>query len=319
MFRFNVPAMLSRRSFLCNATVAATALASGCATFAGSAPVIDTHTHFYDPRRPQGVPWPPKDDAILYRPTLPADYRKVAEPLGIAGTLVVEASPWEEDNQWVLDLAANDRFLVGTVGHLKPGRPGFRAHLERFARNPLFRGIRIGGWDGGFNPNDPAVLADLKLVADRDLTVDLLVGPDQMPDAVKLGAALPSLRIVIDHCANVRMTPPPHPPKWVDGIVACHYQENIFMKVSGLVEGTGKSDGSAPRALETYLPVLDTLWNSFGENRLIFGSNWPVSERFAPLTTVHGIVAEYFGSKGASARNKYFRGNAARAYKLKLS
>src|SRR2546421_730543 len=70
--------------------------------------IIDTHTHFYDPSRPQGAPWPGKSDKLLYRPVLPGEYKKLARPFGVVGAIVVEASPWLEDNQWLLDLAAKD-------------------------------------------------------------------------------------------------------------------------------------------------------------------------------------------------------------------
>ena len=82
--------------------------------------IIDTHTHFYDPSRPQGVPWPEEDDEILYRRALPEDYKALAVPEGVTGTIMVECSPWVEDNQWVLDLADADPFIVGLVGHLEP-------------------------------------------------------------------------------------------------------------------------------------------------------------------------------------------------------
>ena len=102
--------------------------------------VIDAHTHFYDPRRPQGVPWPAKNDAVLYKTTLPADLKRVAPR--VTGTVVVEASAWLEDNQWILDLAEREPLIVGFVGHLDPGTPGFADHVRRFSRHRLFRGIR---------------------------------------------------------------------------------------------------------------------------------------------------------------------------------
>ena len=67
--------------------------------------VIDSHTHFYDPSRPEGVPWPPPDDKVLRRTVLPAEWERVVAPLGVTGTVAVEASPWVEDTQWLLDLA----------------------------------------------------------------------------------------------------------------------------------------------------------------------------------------------------------------------
>src|SRR5512140_2071340 len=90
-----------------------------------SPPIIDAHTHFYDPSRPQGVPWPAPSEKQLYRTTLPGRFRKLVEPLGVTGTVVSEASPWIEDNQWLLSLAAGERFIVGVVGNLAIGAADF--------------------------------------------------------------------------------------------------------------------------------------------------------------------------------------------------
>ena len=72
--------------------------------------IIDTHTHFYDPARPQGVPWPNQDDDFLYKRVMPENYKSLAVSQGVKGTVVVEASKWFEDNLWVLDLAEVDPF-----------------------------------------------------------------------------------------------------------------------------------------------------------------------------------------------------------------
>ena len=134
------------------------------ATGTGGFSLIDTHTHFYDPSRPQGVPWPPREDKLLYRPVLPKDYRALPVPRPVTGTVVVEASPWLEDNQWVLDLAANDPFIVGLVGNLPVGTKEFAGHLKRFAANKLFRGIRIRDRKLEGTLDDPAFVGDLRLL-----------------------------------------------------------------------------------------------------------------------------------------------------------
>lgn len=309
--------MLSRREFLRNVPLAVAASSAGCGTFSRPDGWIDTHTHFYDPRRPEGVDWPPKDDPILYRTILPEEYRRLAEPLGIGGTVVVEASPRESDNDWILRLAESDPFLLGLVGYLRPGQPGFVGKLDRLSRNPKFRGIRIGGWGDGLRLSDPTWVADLERISERGLTVDVLVPPDHMPEVDRLAARFPRLKLVVDHCGNVRMGPPPHPPAWVDGIVACHYRDNVFMKVSGLVEGTGRADGTAPRDGATYRPVLETLWRIFGEDRLLFGTNWPVSSRFAPPGAVFGILDDFLRVHGREARDKVLARNAVRVYGLR--
>ena len=106
-------------------------------------PIVDCHTHFYDPTRPEGVPWPGKDDAMLYRTILPKQFLEQASPVGVTKTIVVEASPRVEDNAWLLELAAKNPSIIGVVGNLTPGKPEFAGHLKRFAANKLYRGIRI--------------------------------------------------------------------------------------------------------------------------------------------------------------------------------
>ena len=108
--------------------------------------IIDTHVHFYDPQRPQGIPWPPPDNALLYRTVLPEHCMALAVPEGVTGAIVVEASPWVEDNQWILDIAQGEPFIVGFVGNLHPASDDFGANLDRLSENPLFSGIRKRFW-----------------------------------------------------------------------------------------------------------------------------------------------------------------------------
>lgn len=317
-----------RRSFLAGtlgfsavtaALAAVTGPGAGCAVTGSAsrnAGLIDTHTHFYDPRRPGGVPWPPADDPVLYRPVLPEEYRQLVRPVGVAGTVVVEASPWESDNEWLLELAARDPFLLGIVGHLKPGRAPFAEQLARYAANPKFRGIRTGLWEVSVTPEMAEFRESLRLLAARDLTLDVLVGPDRLGLVAQLAEAVPDLRIVIDHCANVRVDGAAPPAAWREGLQACARHPQVFMKVSGLVEGTGRTDGTAPGDVAYYTPVLAAVWEAFGEDRVVFGSNWPVSARFASYATVHRIVSDYATGLGVVPARKYFRENAVRAYRL---
>jgi len=285
------------------------------ATGAGDFAVIDTHTHLYDPTRAQGVPWPPRDDKLLYRPVLPKDYRALPVPQPVMGTVVVEASPWLEDNQWVLDLAAHESFVVGFVGNLPVDTKEFAGHLKRFAVNKLFRGIRLRDRKLEGTLDDPAFVRDLKLLADHDLSLDLVGGCEILPFADRLAKEVPSLRIVIDHLAGVVVDGKAPPADWVEKMKALARRPKIFFKLSGLVEGTGRSDGSAPRNVEFYRPVLDSMGKMFGPERLMYASNWPVSERFAPLAIVQGIVGEYFRSHGRPAEEQVFSQSAKAAYR----
>lgn len=317
----------SRRGFLKRGVLSAVVFNSvGLHSFrarASSSPVqrtragtiIDTHTHFYDPARPEGVPWPGKDDPLLYRTVLPAHYRALTKPREVMGTVVVEASPWVEDNQWILDLAANDPFIVGLVGNLPVGKPEFRQLLKRFTANRLFLGLRIGGGRLREGLNDARFLADLKSVAAKGLAVDLLGGPEMLPGVAQLARAIPDLRIVIDHVANPRIDGRTPDAAWTDGMRAAAAHRHVYCKVSGLVEGTGRANGDAPREAAFYQPVLDTVWRAFGEDHLVYGSNWPVSERFASCATVQQIVTDYFHAKGSAVEEKYFWRNARAVYR----
>lgn len=309
---------IHRRSFLQTlGTVAATSMA-GCLWEPAGGVILDTHTHFYDPRRPGGVPWPPEADPILYRPVLPQEYRQLVEPLGVKGTVVVEASSRVEDNRWVLDLIAQDPMLIGLVGNLPVGESGFEPAWEIYRKNPKFRGIRIHSTQVTSALQSSLTLDHLVEVARAGLTLDVLVGPEQLGEVATLADKLRSVRIVVDHCANVPMGRPPHPSPWVSGLAACHYAPNVSMKVSGLVEGTGRDRGDAPRDLEVYRPIIDTLWHVLGEDRLLFGSNWPVSTRFASYSTVLAIVQDFFREVGPAAARKYFHRNGERIYGVRL-
>ena len=265
--------------------------------------------------RPQGVPWPPPDDKLLYRPVFPKDYRALPVPRPVTGTVVVEASPWLEDNQGVLDLAAKEPFIVGFVGNLPVGTKGFAGLVKRFAANKLFRGIRIGDRKLEGKLDDPASASDLKLLADYDLSLDLLGGREILAFADRLAKNVPSLRIIIDHLAGVTVDGKAPPVDWVGQMRALTRRPNVYCKLSGLVEGTGRTDGSAPRDVEFYRSVLDAMREMFGPERLIYARNWPVSQRFALLATVQGITADYFHSYGRLAEEQVFAQSAASAYR----
>ncbi|MBL9199758.1 MAG: amidohydrolase family protein [Opitutaceae bacterium] len=302
---------MNRRTFLASAgAAAATALAPRArAATPGYFPAIDTHTHFYDPTRPQGAPWPPKTEPVLYRPRYPADFRAQAAPHRVVGTVVVEASEWVEDNQWILDLAKNDESIVGLVGHLVPGRPEFATNLARFAANPLFRGLRMRG-SYVKDLTDPAALADLKRVADRDLSIDTVGGAASLPVTLALARKFPSLRVVIDHVPFGDWDANPAAMRGPFAEVA--KLPNIFAKISNVVR---RVDGKIIDDPAHYRPALDTLVDLFGPDRVFFGSNWPVSDRIAPYATLHRVVAEYFASKGAAMAGKYFWRNSHNAYR----
>ncbi len=277
--------------------------------------IIDTHTHFYDPTRPEGVPWPNPNDELLYRKVMPDDYKKLAVPEGVTGTVVVEASRLVEDNKWILDLASKEKFIVGFVGNLNPNDTEFEENLNRFSANPLFRGIRLGG--GHLQAlGDSGFLKNIEKLAKKELALDLLINPEALKQVPALVEHTPTMHVVINHIAGVRVDGNPPDADWVSAIQDAARYPNVYCKVSGLAEHTGQKP--APDDVTFYTPTIDVLWKAFGEDRLIYGSNWPVSERFAEYKVVQKIVNDYFNAKGNEAKEKYFWKNAKAAYQLSV-
>ena len=314
---------ISRRQFLGTTAMAGAALygnlnhglAADTQSTTGTMPIIDTHIHLYDPFRQQGVPWPSRENKILYQTSLPDQYLPIARPLGIVGAIEIECSSWLEDNQWVLDVAAKNDIMVGTVGHLVPGTPDFRTNLNRFSKNPLFRGIRYGlGGQAGLEFDRPEFVADLKALADAGLVLDT-ANPSLslLADVVRVSDMLPHLRVVIDHLPQ--MVPPTEPAERAsyDAIMKkFRNRPQIYVKVSEVLR---RINGSIPTNLEFYRPRLDEILDVFGIDRVLYGSDWPNANQWLPVPAGFKIVQEYFMGRGRQSAEKFFWRNSVKCYK----
>lgn len=306
--------MPTRRHFL--ATSAALALPRAATSADPKPSLIDVHTHFYDPTRKEGVPWPGKGDPVLYRPVLPKEFADLAKPHGVTKTVVIEASSWVEDNQWLLDLAKDNGAIAGVVGRLLLTDADFAKRVTRFAKHPLYRGIRVNAAELAAALKDEAQLDRLKALSDSGLTLDLNGGPDAFLLATKAVEKLPKLRVVVNHMGNPLIDGKEPPDEWRKAVAtAGALGDTVFCKLSALVDGTRKR-GAAPADLGFYAPVLDHVWKAFGPDRLLYGSNWPVSDLYANYATVFALASKYVEAKGADAFAKVFGTNAASAYQL---
>ena len=199
---------MKRRKFLALAAAVAGGAATTRLAAAPAIPIIDTHIHLFDPGRPGGVPWPAKTDTALYKAALPDRYASLARPFGVVGAIVIEASPLATDNDWVLRQAADHPIIVGMVGDLIPGTPGYQKELDRLHANPLFLGIRYGNlWDRNLavDAQKPEFLAGLKMLAERGLVMDSANPNLKLVRAIAgVSDQVPELRIVIDHLPTAR-------------------------------------------------------------------------------------------------------------------
>lgn len=305
---------INRRGFV-GAAVAggAAALAEAQAT---SIPIIDTHIHLFDQTRPQGAPY--SGGGENREPSLPPRYRKLAAPLGIVGAIVVEASPWIEDNLWVLETMQKDPMMVGTVGDLQPEKPEFKEYLDRYHKNKLFRGIRYGNlWGRSLAEqiSNPVFVEGLKLLQQADLSLDTA---NQLPDLIettlKVSDKVPGLRIIIDHIPALLLSLPESGEK---AAVEANLRElgkrnQVYAKISAAMRIENHAPVMNPAV---YKPTFDFLFDVFGENRVVFGSDWPNAAAVNNLPAIVRIAQDYFTAKGRAVAEKYFCKNSIAAYK----
>ncbi len=295
----------------------ALALRRGAAASPAAIPIIDAHIHLFDTTRPGGVPWPEKSDTALYKPATPERYMALAAPLGVVGAIAIEASPLAADNDWLLDVASRHPVMVGIVGDLVPGDPDFLRQLERLHRNPLFLGIRYGnlwGRDLSLDLARPGFVDGLKALAQAGLVLDSANPDPKLIRAIlNVSEQVAGLGIVIDHL--------PHSPIPADPAARREYESdlgklaqnrNVFVKLSeipALVNGRLATDPAY------YKAPLDAIWDRFGEDRVLFGSDWPNSDHVAPFARTMAIVRGYISTKGTAAQEKYYWKNSLAAYR----
>lgn len=319
------------RSFL---TVCSTVLvASSCCTQAPFPPdkeltdrlqIIDTHIHLYDTNRSEGVDWPPVTDKVLYRPVLTEHFDEVADRAGIASTVIVEASSRPEDNQWMLDLVKHnpDRYLA-LVGNLPIGTDEFPGLLERFSRDSRFVGIRMRDRPGGDGFFTDSVWRDLGSLAKKGLTLDVLINNFTIDDVTEVAKRLPDLKIMINHLGGLSITNDPLDPKWKEAMEKASQYENVYCKVSGIFQRAGVKP--VPKERSFYTPVFKIVFDAFGEDRIVYGSNWPVTDRGGSYAEQLSIIRGYFNPpvmrlkdspRGELIARKLFRENAVKFYGL---
>jgi L-fuconolactonase len=281
-------------------------------------PVIDTHIHVYQVTRPGGVPWPPKENTVLYKDFTPAAYKAVARKRGFTGSVIIEASNVFEDNLKILSQIKGDPFYRGLVGNLEVGAPDFLAKLDQLAKDPKLVGIRAFLWAPTLTV-DKTQVAHLEELARRGLRLDIISRGTLNPkDRVeKLADAVPDLRIIIDHLAGAKGKTPT--PEWEAAVGKLAARKNIYIKFSSFFDmynpaATEDKPWKAPTDLAAYKPHFDVLFDAFGPDRLIYGSNYPVVMLGGTLAEHNAIAEAYLATKGPGVRDKVMYRNAEAFY-----
>jgi predicted TIM-barrel fold metal-dependent hydrolase len=285
-------------------------------------PIIDSHIHLFDPTRPVFSGYMGSQEyRALNKPSLPGMYSALAKPAGVVGAIVVESSGFIDDNLWYLETCRADPFMVGVSGSLDPGSPEFGKYVAHFHRDPLYRAIRASRFYNAMsNADDGKVtlkqeqVANLKLLAQADLTLDTANPSMNLMQAnVMLADAIPNLRIIMDHLPSFDPTPEGR-PAYEAVVKAMADRPNIFVKLTEVYHPR-LTDNVIVKDYEFLRARLEYLFGMFGEDRVIFGTDYPNSYGVATIPEEVALVKRFFADKPREVQEKYFWKNSARIYK----
>lgn len=281
----------------------------------GEIAIVDTHVHLWSIERRAGTAWIAPDRKTLKRDFLPKHHEPIAAASGVAAVVVVQAGHDLPDNEWNLEITSrNPQLYRGVVGNLSKiiGTDEFQPRFQALCRDGRYRGYRLSNRYQEVLTD--AFYRDLAATAAAGRTLDVLVGEYRLEDVAQFAARVPKLKIIIDHFGNLRLDGSPLSPEWVKTFQAVAKFPSVYCKVSALYGRVLKQP--APREIEFYRPILDLAWETFGEDRLIYGSDWPVSETTGDYASVLKLTRTYFDPKGPAVCEKVFHANAVRFYGL---
>jgi len=272
---------------------------------------LDSHQHFwnYQPAEYAWMDGPEKQ--VLRRDYLPQDLTPLLDQADLDGSIAVQARQTHEESRWLLELADHHPRIHGVVGWVDLQSPAVEEQLNALAAHPKFIGVRHVVQD---EPDDdfmlrPAFVNGIAKLRSFDLTYDILIFPKQLPAAIELVRRFPEQPFVLDHIAKPCIKDGRLEP-WKQQIQALAQFPNVLCKVSGMVT---EADWSAWKPSH-FKPYLDLVREAFGEDRLMFGSDWPVCLLAGNYGEVFRLAEQILQGMSAEAKGKFLGGNAARFY-----
>jgi L-fuconolactonase len=275
---------------------------------------IDAHQHFWQ-YNPTEYAWLDGPMAALRRDFSPDDLKPELQRTGFDGCVAVQVRQSLEETNWLLQLAAESAFILGVVGWVDLRSLELGSHLQLLAKNPKFVGVRHIVQS---EPDDhfllqPEFLRGISQLEEFNLTYDILIYHRHLPVAVDFVRRFPRQCFVLDHLAK-----PPikdhimHP--WAENIRELASFPNVYCKLSGMVTEADWHNWKA----DHFKPYLDVVFDCFGPDRLIIGSDWPVCTVAASYPYAVGLVKQYLDPCPPDVREKVLGGNARRFYGLRV-
>jgi L-fuconolactonase len=272
---------------------------------------IDSHQHFWN-YNPGEYPWI-RPEWPIRRSYLPEALAVELNTCQIDGCVAVQARQSVKESEWLLGLADRSPFIKGVVGWVDLRAADVALQLGRFAAHPKFVGVRHVLQDEA----DDNYMLDLHFqrgisqLRQFDLTYDLLIFPRQLSAAIKLVSSFPEQPFVLDHIAKPLIKEGALEP-WRGHLQELATLPNVYCKVSGMIT---EADWGRWQPSQ-FKPYLDMVFEAFGPDRVMFGSDWPVALLAGTYQQVFELVREYVNPLGAKIEAGFFGGNAVKFYQL---
>ena len=273
---------------------------------------IDAHQHFWIYNLVDYT-WMTDDLYLLRRNFLPPELEPLLLENGFLGSIAVQARQTEQETEFLLELAKKFPFIKGIVGWVDLSSPYLENSLKKLTRNKILKGIRHVIHD---EPDPDFMLGKeflrgIETLQNHDLTYDILIKPQHLPNTIKLVGMFPDLPFVVDHIAKPNIKDNIMSP-WKVLIRDLAGYPNVFCKVSGLVTEANWTTWKE----EDFYPYLDVLFNAFGVDRTMIGSDWPVCTVAGSYGEVMNIVEKYIQDFNVNDQKKILGGNCAQFYKI---
>lgn len=278
---------------------------------AGAASRIDSHVHFwkYDKKR---YDWIDNSMKILQDDHLPEHFALTMKRNDIDGVVAVQAESSEFDTHFLVELAKTHPIIKGVVGWVDLQADNVNERLEYFSQYPIIKGYRhvVQGEPLEFLGREN-FRRGVRALKPYNYTYDILIFHHQLPAALDFVNAFPDQPFVIDHCAKPDIK---HKKidEWKVQMKEMAQHPNVCCKLSGLfTEATWKGWSAAD-----FYPYLDVMFEAFGVDRLLFGSDWPVMLLSGIYVQWKSLLEKYMENFDAEDKQKIFGSNAIRFYNL---
>ncbi len=274
---------------------------------------IDSHQHFWKASRGD-YHWMSPAVPVLCRDYLPKDLQPFLAKNKIDKTILVQAAQTREETDFLLDLAVQSDFIAGVIGWLDMDSPNFPRELELYSKKPKFLGVRPMLQD--LADDDwilrPCVVDSLKLIAECDIPFEFLTYTRHLPHVLKVLEGIPNLRAVVDHVSKPEIKNRKLDP-WRSLMAQVANHPNVYCKLSGMITEADHKTWTP----EDLRPYVEHVVESFGMDRVMFGSDWPVCLLAGSYDQVVEALQFILKTRLNSQQEaSVFGGNAARFYKL---